>query len=281
MTKATTANRRLRSIRAAATAATALFIGALSLPLPAAAGTFSDHFYASLAALMSAAVGADASTPVLSEAEAASNFEVTAGWRNLYPSGGTFVTALAARRGGLFPEQGGLSGGGLGSVFVPGDESRERYQLIQEFDDPKTGVERFEAAIGTSLWHGTTPYRTHYVSVDYYAGSVSRFGYDGHARRFDLYTSYLQTNFGHLLEVSPTYSLPIDTRGRTTAWASLTIDAPLGNTVERYAGIAAGLTRQASRRVNLAFSATRYWARDENGAFSRRFEISAGARLKF
>jgi len=256
-------------------------LGLLSLPLPAGADALSDHLFASFSAVMSATLGPDALGPLASEAEASTNLEVRAGWRNLYPSGGTFITALAARRSGLFPERGNLTGGGLGSILVPGDDSHERYQLIQEFDNPGSGVERFEAAIGTSSWHGTTPYRTHYVAVDYYAGSISRFGFDGRSRRFDLYASYLQTSFGHLVEISPTYSLPLDSHGRTAGWASLTLDAPIGRTPERYAGVDLGVMRQLSRRASLAISTTRYWARDETGIYSQHFELSAGARVKW
>ena len=253
----------------------------LLLPLPAAADALSDHLFASFSTVVSAALGPDATGPLSSEAEASTNFEVKAGWENLYPSGGTFVTALAARRSGLFPERGNLTGGGLGSILVPGDDSHERYQLIQEFDNPSNGIERFEAAIGTSFWHGTAPYRTHYVAVDYYAGTLSRFGFDGRSRRFDVYASYLQTSLGHLVEISPTYTLPLDSTGRTAGWASLTLDAPIGGTLERYAGVDLGVTRQLSRRASLALSATRYWAHDQTGSYSQRFELSAGARVKW
>lgn len=259
----------------------AAFASVTFSPLPSLADASSDHAIASLSTVLSTAIGPETSAAVSSEAEAGSNLEVKLGWRNTYPSGGTFLTGLVARRAGLFPERESLVGGGLGSVFVPGDESREQYQLTQEFDNPASGVERFEASIGTSIWHGTTPYRTRYVSIDYYAGSVGRFGYDGRSRQFDVVASYMQTTFGHLFEVSPTYTLPLDTRGRTSGWASLTLDVPVGQTSERYAGVALGVTRQASRRIELALSLTRYWARDEVGAYSRRLELSTGVRFKW
>lgn len=257
----------------------AVFFWMPLLPLPAVAE--GDHLYASISAVFAAALGADSAPPIASESEAASNLEVIAGLKNVYPSGGTYITALAARRTGLFPEQGSLAGGGLGSVFVPGNESRERYQIVQEFDNPSTDVERFEATLGTSYWHGSSPYRTRYVSLDYYAGSIAHFGYEGPARRFDVSTSYIQTTVGHLFEVSPTYSLPLDRRGRTNGWVSFTYDAPIGNTPERYAGFVAGATRQLSRRMNLAMAATRYWSRDDAGSYSQRYELSLGAKFKW
>jgi hypothetical protein len=81
--------------------------------------------------------------------------------------------------------------------------------------------------------------------------------------------------------VSPTYSLPLDRRGRTTGWASFTYDAPIGNTPERYAGFAIGATRQLSRRMDLAMAATRYWSRDDAGEFNQRYELSLGAKFKW
>lgn len=249
------------------------------VPIAAPADALSEHLIASLSAVVSTAIGPEASQGVSSEAEAGSNFEVKLGWRNTYPAGGTFVTGLVARRAGLFPEQESLVGGGLGSVFVPGDESREQYQLVQEFDNPASGVERFETSVGTGIWHGSTPYRTRYVSVDYYAGSVSRFGHNGPSRRFDVYAGYMQTTAGHLFEISPTYALPLDARGRTSGWTSVTVDAPIGSTSERYAGVAAGVTHQVNDRIGLALSLTRFWARDEAGAYSRRLELSTGARF--
>src|SRR5690242_8326880 len=98
----------------------AALFGALLPPLPAVGDSAADHVYASVSAVFATALGADSSAPTINESEAASNLEVTAGLKNVYPSGGTYLTALIARRSGLFPEQGSLSGGGLGSVFVPG-----------------------------------------------------------------------------------------------------------------------------------------------------------------
>jgi hypothetical protein len=264
---------RTRLVAFAATLA-----GIALFPLSARADSLSEHAIASLSAVLSTAIGPETSTAISSESEAGSNFEVKLGWRNTYPSGGTFVTARIARRAGLFPEQESLVGGGLGSIFVPGDESREQYQLVQEFDDPSSGVERLEASIGTSIWHGTAPYRTRYASIDYYAGSIGRFGYDGYSRQFDLCASYVQTTSGHLMEISPTYAFPLASGGRTSAWASLTLDTPIGSTPERYAGVTMGITHQAGERVGLALSLTRYWARDQIGAYSRRLELSTGVR---
>ncbi|HEU5481017.1 MAG TPA: hypothetical protein VFU90_14320 [Candidatus Tumulicola sp.] len=266
--------RSLGRLLVAAACAAAVF------PLPAVADGTPAHTFASVSATMSTTVGSDVYAATSQESEAWSNLEVTAGWRNLYPSGGTYFTVQAARHIGLFPERASLYGGALGAL-VPGDDSHERFQIVQEFDDPKTGVERFEASAGMISWHGSTPYHERYVALDYFAGAVSRFGFDGPVRRFDVYTSYAQTLDGHVVEVSPTYSLPLGDRGRTSGWLSLTGDVPIGATVERYASVGAGVTRQVSRRLELAASATRYWSRDEVGAYDRRLVFSAGARLRW
>lgn len=190
-------------------------------PVRAAADAASEHTFVNGPSAAAPAVGPD----------------FTTGWQNLYPTGGTFITATESEHDGL-PEH-------------------DRFRFVQGFDNPRSGVERFEFSAGISSWSGTMPYLASYLSIDYFGGPVTTFGFDGAVRRFDLMAKYGQTAAGHTFELSPTYSWPLDSRGRTSAWVSLTIAAPIRYTGERSDGIDLGFVRQISRRLRLAVSASR------------------------
>lgn len=224
--------------------AIATLLAAPALSSPARADSLSDHAFANVAASPSF----EPDTP---------SRGLSAGWRNVYTDGGTFVTATQVR----------------------GQAGYEKYRLIQEFDNPQTGVERFEAAVAMNVRSGPFGNRQTSVAFDYFAGSVAHFGFDGPVRRFDLYARYAQTPWGHFLEMSPTYTVPIDARGRTAAWISLTLDGPLGTTLQRYGDVAAGLTRQAGPRLRLALSATQLRSRDGTGYLRGQLDLNFLARV--
>jgi hypothetical protein len=255
---------QLGSVVAALAAATLLATPAMVFP--ARADSLSDHAFA------------NAASATLLEPDSQVNLDLSAGWRNVYPSGGTFFTATTAR-GDKFPQIGRLAGGSAGALLLPDDAGRERYRLIQEFDNPNTGIERFEATISLNTRSGAMPTSETSVAVDYFAGSIAHFGFEGPARRFDLYASYTQTLAGHLLEISPTYSLPLDARGRTMAWVSVTLDGPIGVTAERYGDISIGLSRQAGPRLRLGVSARQLGSRNDAGFARREFDLNLLARV--